>query len=138
MRKISEYLFLGALGGSIYHAIEILFRGYSHWSMFLLAGISMDFFVQQGKWTHWKDPLWKQLFRCITFVVSGEFITGIVVNKIMRWNVWDYSQMPLNIFGQICLPFAIIFCCFCYIGIYLCGWISFCLFRGEKPSFIRR
>ena len=24
----------------------------------------------------------------------------------MGWNVWDYSDMPLNLYGQICLPFT--------------------------------
>ena len=44
MKKLSEYLFMGALGGTLYYMIEIIFRGYSHWSMFLLGGICFIFF----------------------------------------------------------------------------------------------
>ena len=43
-KKISKYLFLGCLGGSIYYGLEILFRGFSHWSMFVLGGICFLFF----------------------------------------------------------------------------------------------
>lgn len=32
-----------------------------------------------------------------------EFITGCIVNIWLGWNVWDYSNMPLNILGQVCL-----------------------------------
>ena len=35
MKKISEYLFLWGIGGWIYYTLEILFRGFSHWSMFV-------------------------------------------------------------------------------------------------------
>lgn len=137
MKKISEYLFLGALGGTIYHTIEVLFRGYSHWSMFLLGGLSMDFFLQQGLWIRWKDRLWKQVLRGSVFVASGEFVTGIIVNKILRWNIWDYSKMPLNLWGQICLPFTLIFSGLCICGIYIAGMLAFYLYHEEKPSFIK-
>ena len=48
MKKISEYLFLWGIGGWIYYTLEILFRGFSHWSMFVLGGICMMFFLLSG------------------------------------------------------------------------------------------
>ena len=45
MKKISEYLFLWGIGGWIYYSLEIIFRGFSHWSMFVLGGICMMFHV---------------------------------------------------------------------------------------------
>ena len=87
MKKISEYLFFGALGGSSYHAIEVLYRGYSHWSMFLLGAVSMDFFLKQGLWTHWKDPLWMQVVRGSLFVISGEFTFGILMK--LNWSACE-------------------------------------------------
>lgn len=107
--KLSEYLFMGALGGTLYYMIEIIFRGYSHWSMFLLGGICFIFFAQQGLWTKWREPLWKQVLWCTAFVVSAEFITGIIVNKVMGWNVWNYTDQPFHLMGQICFPFAVHF-----------------------------
>ena len=96
MKRLSEYLFLGTLGGTLYYSFEMIFRGFSHWSMFLLGGICLVFFAQQGIWTGWSAPLWKQVIWCTVFVTSCEFITGIFVNKIMHWNVWDYTDQPFD------------------------------------------
>ena len=57
MKKLSEYLFLWALGGTLYYSIELMFRGFSHWSMFLLGGICLLFFWLQGSKTEWSDPM---------------------------------------------------------------------------------
>ena len=109
LKKVSEYLFLWALGGTIYYEFEMIFRGFSHWSMFVLGGICLCFIAWQGKMVHWRDPLWRQTVRCVIFVAAGEFFTGIIVNKWLRLNVWDYSDQPMQLFGQICVPFLIIF-----------------------------
>lgn len=135
MKKLSEYTFLWALGGTIYYTFEILFRGYSHWSMFLLGGICMMFFAWQGQMTRWQDPLWLQVVRCTVFVLAGEFLTGIIVNKWFRLEVWDYSDQPMQLFGQICLPFAIIFSGLCAVGILLDGYLLHWLYGEEKPSY---
>ena len=130
--KVETYIFLWLLGGAMYYSIEYVFRGFSHWSMFVLGGICFLFFGLQGKWTKWKDPMWKQVLRCTIFVVSCEFITGIIVNKWFGWNVWDYSEMPFQLFGQICLPFAFIFACLSRIGIGLNKSLMHTLLGEEK------
>ena len=132
IKKLSELLFMWALGGTIYYAIELTFRGFSHWSMFLLGGLCFLFFWWQSRCN---DPMWIQVIRCTLFVISGEFITGIIVNKWLDWAVWDYSSQPYNLFGQICLPFAIIFSGLCAAGILLDGYLLHWIFKEEKPSF---
>ena len=117
LKNVSEYLVLWAVGGCIYYGIEVLFRGFSHISMFMLGGLCMQFFTWQGRLTEWQDALPRQITRCTIFVVSMEFITGIIVNKWYHLAVWDYSDMPLQLWGQICLPFALIFSLL---------WVSFC------------
>ena len=109
MKKISKYLFLWGFGGCFYYSFEIIFRGFSHWTMFVLGGICMVFIYIQGKIVCWSDGLLTQILRSIIFITAMEFITGIVVNKWLSWNVWDYSRLPFHLFGQICLPFIIIF-----------------------------
>ena len=66
MKRLSEYLFLGTLGGTLYYSFEMIFRGFSHWSMFLLGGICLVFFAQQGIWTGWSAP----------FVETGDMVYG--------------------------------------------------------------
>lgn len=101
--------------GFIYYIIEILYRGYSHWSMFLLAGTLGVFFI---------DPINNILsFDCdyiIQILIStvlctlGEGISGVILNIWLGLNVWDYSTMKFGtfFFGQcnivFCFAWAII------------------------------
>lgn len=135
MKKLSEYLVLWTLGGTLYYTIELVFRGFSHWSMFILGGFCFLFFALQGIWIRWADPLWRQVLRCTLFVASGEFITGMIVNKWFHWNVWDYSDQPLQLFGQICVPFLILFSGLCAIGIFLSAYLLHWFYGEEKPQF---
>ena len=88
MKKMSEYLFLWAVGGCLYYTFEIVFRGFSHWTMFVLGGLCLVFCTAQGRAGKWRDPLGIQIIRCMIFVTSCEFITGIIVNKWLNLNVW--------------------------------------------------
>lgn len=135
MVKISKYLFIWALGGSIYYGFEIIFRGFSHWTMYILGGICMLFIYIQGKMIHWEDSLAIQITRCTIFVTAMEFIAGIVLNKWMHLNVWDYSRLPFQLFGQICLPFTIIFSGLCALGILFSGYIGYLFYGEEKPYY---
>lgn len=135
MKLCSKYLFLWSLGGCIYYGFENIFRGFSHWTMFILGGICFLFIYIQEVVMKFNDSLAVQLLRCIIFVTATEFITGIVVNKWLRMNVWDYSELPFHLFGQICIPFTIIFSGLCLLGIILSGYIGYWLFGEEKPHF---
>lgn len=135
MKRMSEYSFLWAFGGTLYYTFEVFFRGFSHWTMFVLGGVCGVFCVWQGRILKWTEPLWIQIARCTTFVVACEFVTGIIVNKWLRWHVWDYADQPLQLFGQICAPFAIIFSGLCAFGIIVGGYVLHWIYGEEKPTF---
>ena len=91
------------LGGVIYNGLELLWRGWTHWSMFLLGGLC---FVLLGQLGHVPEPL-PLLPRAVAgaaVVTMLELGCGLLVNR--TYQVWDYRHMPLNICGQICLPFT--------------------------------
>lgn len=134
MKNFSETLLLWAFGGTVYYWIELIFRGFSHISMFLLGGLCMVFFGKQGQWTNWKDPLWRQVLRCTAFVTAGEFTTGMIVNKWLHLAVWDYTNQPFQLFGQICAPFILLFSGLCAIGIFLAGYLLHWLYGEAKPE----
>lgn len=135
IKKLSEYLFIWALGGCIYYSFELIFRGFSHWSMFILGGICFLFCTVQGLLLQWSDPLWLQVLRCTVFVTASEFITGIIFNKWLQMGIWDYSDQPLQLFGQICIPFMIIFAGLCALGIILGGYVTHWIFREARPHY---
>lgn len=135
MEKLSKYLFLWGLGGSLYYSFELIFRGFSHFSMFVLGGLCLLFIYIQGKMVEWEDPLWRQILRCTIFVVAMEFITGMIVNKWLHLGVWDYSRLKFQLFGQICLQFAVLFSGLCALGILLSGYLAHWLFGEAKPHY---
>ncbi|MCI8710837.1 MAG: hypothetical protein HFH23_00865 [Ruminococcus sp.] len=135
MKRLSESLVLGTIGGTIYYSLEVIFRGFSHWTMWALGGLCMVFFGMQGVWVNWQDPLWRQVLRCTLFVGCGEFTTGIIVNKWFKLHVWDYSNQPLQLFGQVCVPFLILFSGLCLLGILFCGYFLHWVYHEEKPAF---
>ena len=53
----------------------------------------------------------------------------------MGWAVWDYSDQPFQLFGQICLPFTIIFSGLCALGIFLSGYLLYWIYGEEKPKY---
>lgn len=100
-RKAAVLLF--CFSGICYNLLELCWRGRTHWTMTLLGGVCF-YAIGQIK----KLPL-RFSFRCVfgaVFVTVAEFFCGIVCNLWLRWQIWDYSNMPLNVLGQICLPFS--------------------------------
>jgi len=109
--------FVGGLG---YYTLEIIFRGYSHWSMALCGGICMLSIYHINK----KMKRQKIVFRALAgagIITIVEFICGCVVNLALGWRVWDYSHLPMNLMGQICFPFTALWFLLCLPVCCVCG-----------------
>lgn len=135
VKLILKYIFLFIIGGFTYYMIEILWRGYSHWSMFILGGICFLFAGIQNEYIEWEYPLWRQILNVDIFVLISEFITGCIVNLYFHWNVWDYSNLPFNILGQSCPQFALLFIPLCLFAIILDDYIRYFVFHEDKPHY---
>ena len=135
MNKHRKEIILGLLGGLIYIGIELLWRGYSHWTMFVLGGICFVILGWINEIIPWDMLLWKQV-AIGTMVITGlEFITGCIVNICLEWNVWDYSNMPFNVLGQVCLLYIFLWIPISLLGIILDDYLRYWLFREEKPIY---
>jgi len=64
-----------------------------------------------------------------------EFITGLIVNVWLCWDVWDYSDLPFNIMGQICLPFSILWVGVSIIVVVLDDWLRYWWWGEDKPHY---
>ena len=106
--QFRKHLTLFATGGLIYVLIELLWRGYSHWTMFLLGGLCFVIIGLINEFLPWTTYLWKQQFIAMGIVTILEYITGCIVNLQLGWHVWDYTNLPLNIQGQVCLLFCVL------------------------------
>ena len=57
-----------------------------------------------------------RIFLATVTTTLAEFITGCVVNIWLKYDVWDYSDLPFNFMGQICLQFIGIWVVLVYIA----------------------
>lgn len=95
-----------AIGGIGYGIIELLWRGYTHWSMIIAGGICfIGFSIIAEKFN--KKPLICKAVLCSVCVTGVELVFGIIFNIILKMNIWDYSNMPFNLLGQISLLFSV-------------------------------
>ena len=92
----------------MYNLIEILYRDYTHWSMFILGGICFISIGLLNEIFPWELSLWYQILIGAIIITVLEFMTGCIVNLWLGWNVWDYSNMPGNILGQVCPQFFLL------------------------------
>ena len=135
MRKILKALFLWAIGGIIYFAVELLWRGYSHWTMFILGGLCFVLIGALNELYRWDMALISQMFISALVITLMELITGLIVNKWLQWGVWDYSQVPYNFMGQICLLYTNLWFLLSLAGIILDDYIRYRLLGEEKPHY---
>lgn len=93
------------VGAVAYGLIEVAVRGYTHWTMVLTGGAVMVLIHLINR-----SQNLGLLTRCLlgaTVITSLEFGVGMVVNVALGWNVWDYAEKPLNLWGQICPQFCL-------------------------------
>jgi len=135
VKNLLKESILFLIGGAVYVAIEILYRGWSHWSMFVLGGICFLAIGAINYFLLWNTPLTLQMLIGACIITSLEFLTGSIVNLQLGWNVWDYSRLPLNLYGQISLPSSLAWYFLAGIGIYLDDWLRWKLFKEEQPHY---
>lgn len=130
-----EYCFLFLFGGIIYYGIEIAFRGYSHWSMIIVGGLCFILIGLINEVLPWDTLFWKQIIIGDIIVLIVEFISGCIINLYLGWDVWDYSNLPFNLLGQICLPFALLWLPVVALAIVVDDYVKWFIGRGEKPRY---
>ena len=103
--NIRKSFFLFCSGGLSYVGIELLYRGYSHFSMFLAGGVC---FLLLGKLelTQPRLPLPLRGLAGAGIITMVELLAGLIVNQ--NYGVWDYRHLPVNFHGQICLRFFLL------------------------------
>ena len=134
MKKIIKYLTLFLIGGAFYYALEVLFRGYSFPAMAVCGGLC---FIICGVLNE-KDrcmPLVLQQLIAAFGITMIEFASGLILNVWLKLNMWDYSNMPGNIFGQICPEVTALWFFLSAVGIFLDDLIRWRIFGEEKPHY---
>lgn len=113
-------LLSGALG---YGLIEIFWRGYTHWSM-LLAGAICFFTIDYLDRNIPEMRDWGKALLAALIITAIELIFGVIFNLYAHESVWDYSALPFNFMGQICLYYAVMWVLLARLLLPLVRWFS--------------
>ena len=122
-------------GGFAYGLIEVSARGYTHISMGLLGGAAMLLIHKMnGRERTLVKLMLRSLFSAL-FITACELVTGELLNIRMGLNIWDYSHLPMNYDGQICLFFSCIWFALSAIGSVLDDLLRYFILH-ENRSFV--
>ena len=130
-----KYAFLAWFGGSTYCGLEVIWRGYSHWTMLVLAAVVFIIVGLLNEVWSWQTSLALQVATGTALATALEFITGCIVNLWLGWDVWDYSDMPGNLMGQICPQYTLLWAALVLVAILLDDYIRWRFFGEEKPHY---
>lgn len=121
-----EYIAVFLLGGLLYGLLELLWRGWTHWTMLLCGGLCLLLmYLITGVC---RSPV-RRVILCAAAVTVIEFFTGCLVNLALGWGVWDYSELTGNVLGQICPLYSGLWLLLSVPGTLLC--------RGLRRVFVR-
>ena len=114
-----EYGIMFLLGCFIYGLLEIAARGYTHWTMTLLGGI-VGMLLYRLHGTAPRHTLLLQALSGAFIITALEMVVGVLDNLVLQWHVWSYREMPWNVYGQICLPFSVLWFLVCIPALGIC------------------
>lgn len=135
MSHFAKAVDLFTVGGICYYLSEVIWRGYSHWTMFIAGGLIFLLIGIQNQRNRWEWALTSQMLLAGLTITICELITGLIVNVWLGLNVWDYSMKPYNLWGQICLVNSVLWFFYSILAIVLDDYLRYWLFNDEKPHY---
>lgn len=123
MKNKLEYPIVFFIGASGYGTMELLFRGHTHWTMYILGGLCLCLVYAISNYSGLTMP--EKWLICTVAITGAEFFAGGLVNLTLRWEVWTYSQYPMNILGQVCPVFSLLWLLICIPVCPLCIKLSY-------------
>ena len=123
MRKTLEYGMVFTVGAVGYALIEILWRGRTHWTMVLTGGACLALIYNTEK-CYREAPRWKRCIVGAEVITLFELLVGFLANILLGLAVWDYSNQPLNLFGQICPLYCLLWFLLCIPVTRFCAWFG--------------
>lgn len=136
MDQLKKYLILLIIGGNIYYLLEVFWRGYSHFTMFLLGGICFILIglINESPTTRHLPLIVQQAIGTI-IITTLELVFGLIFNIWLGLDIWDYSSSRYNFMGQICLTFSVLWFFLSLPAIILDDYLRYWLFGEEKPNY---
>jgi uncharacterized membrane protein len=114
--------------------LEGLWRGWTNISMLVVGGLCAFLVGKLNEQpSFYNRKMWQQCLIGTMITLCIEFISGMILNVWLKLNIWDYNNTWGNIYGQICLPYAILWFLLIPFCIYVDDYSRYKLFQEEKP-----
>lgn len=134
LKKIYRTVAVFCIGAFGYYILEILWRGHSHWVMALTGGVcfSLIYILNLSM----RDSASVAGIAAVScgIITAAELVVGMVVNVLLGWNVWDYSSLFMNVAGQICLYYTLLWFLLSVLLVYFCRFLSERVFFDEDTA----
>lgn len=134
-------MLLWSWGGTVYFLLEVVFKTLTghperiSWTMLVVAILLTIPVERAGEQLPWEVPLWLQALCCAALVTAVELAAGCIINLWLGWDVWDYSNLPGNLWGQICPQYSAIWWVLCLAFIPAFDWLRYAVEGGERPCY---
>ena len=140
LNRLIKGIFLFLVGGGVYILIEDIWRFLvnshpSHWTMFFVGGLSFLLIGEINEYFEWEMWIEEQMLISAFTITVIEFVSGMILNVWLRLGIWDYSKLPLNLCGQICVPFFFAWFLLSLLGIVIDDYIRWKFFNEERPHY---
>ncbi|MBQ3185904.1 MAG: hypothetical protein IJB54_08000 [Firmicutes bacterium] len=124
MKKVLKVLILWFIMGALYFTLEGFWRipsgGYANIIMLPIGGLCGILIGSLNQYPRFYNS--KVIYQCListVIVLLVEFISGCIVNLWLGLNIWDYSHRPLNIMGQVCIQYGLLWFAISPLAIWL-------------------
>ena len=118
LNNTTKNIIIFLIFGISYYLLEILWRGYSHWTMIIVGGLCGLLIGLINEITPKMNTVLQMLLGSVIVTII-EFVTGYIINIKLDLNIWDYSNLKFNILGQVSLLFSMLWFFLSYIVIKL-------------------
>lgn len=124
--KINKSILLFLVGYCTYISIEVTYRNISYPIMGICGGLSILLLDKINDNISWNIDLCLQGLCGSALITFFELIIGeIALHTSLLPIMWDYSNVPLNFDGVICLPFSIVWFFLSVLAIFLADAINY-------------
>ncbi|MDP4145133.1 MAG: hypothetical protein Q8936_11745 [Bacillota bacterium] len=121
--------------GMMYFTLEGFFRGWTNISMLFVGGLCGMLIGELDEHSgYFSGSMWGQCILGTLIILIIEFVSGMILNVWLKLNVWDYSHMWGNLYGQICVPYAFIWFMLVPFAIYIDDYLRYKFFDRKKPE----
>lgn len=125
------------IGFCVYITIEVCFRGYSYITMGICGGLLFLLIDSLNNKISWDMDVLLQGTIGSFAITFCELIIGEACLVLGKPPMWDYTNMPLNFDGVICLPFSLLWIVLSIVAIVIADSIEYYVFDTQPVPYYR-